>query len=297
MFPKISTRHHYIPAFYSKGFTNSSGFFYIYDKQTDHLSRKERSPKSVFFENDRNTMNLGTETSILEDKFYKELDDKCKVGIENLREKPNSIDLLNTDNKTDVDVFVLNLFWRMPKTDYAFDRFIREAEINFTTKDGSQVLDQEQEERLKNDESYKKFQRAFLPFKFLRSYLDATEKKSRSYCQLYEKPDNWFLLGDYPMVFSKTPNTGDDLFEIDFYLPISSNRLYYTSCKKRKLEFEFDMVVRLNALIIDQSHRYVCGPDLAYLQRSIEYYKALRAQNILPEVHRKVFLRTETIIN
>ena len=290
MFPKISTRHHYIPAFYSKGFTNSSGFFYVYDKQTDHLSRKERSPKSVFFENDRNTMNLGNETSILEDKFYKELDDKCKVGIENLREKPNSIDLLNTDNNTDVDVFVLNLFWRMPKTDYAFDRYIREAEIIFTKKDGSKVHDKEEEQRLKNDESYKKFQRAFLPFRFLKSYLDASEKKSRLYCQLYEKSENCFLLGDYPMVFSKTPSSGDDLFEIDYYLPISSNRLYYTADKQRKLEFEFDKVVRLNALIIEQSHRYVCGSDLAYLERSIEYYKALKANSLFFDVHRKVFL-------
>jgi hypothetical protein len=289
MFPKISTRHHYIPAFYSKGFTNSAGFFYIYDKQKDILSKKERSPKSVFFENDRNTMHLELETSILEDTFFKELDDKCKVAIENLREKPNTVDLLNTENSADVDVFVLNLFWRTPKTDYAFERFMRETEITFTDKQGKKVHNIEKEQLLKNDESYKKFLRAFLPSKFLRAYLNSSESKQRQYLQLYEKQKECFLLGDYPMVFSRTPKTGDDLFEIDFYLPISSTRLYYAACEERKLEFDFDKIVRLNALIINQSHRYICGPNLEYLKKSIDYYKSLKEKNLLPLVHCKVF--------
>jgi len=287
---KVSTRHHYIPAFYSKGFTNSSGFFYVYDKQMDEIIRKERSPKSIFFENDRNTMVLDKETSILEDHFFKELDNRLKVAIENLREKPNSVELLSNDNSADVDLFVLNLFWRIPKTDYAFDKYIREAKIVFTDKNGNQVLDEAMEERLKNDEGYKKFQRAFLPFKFLKSYLDSAEKKSRKYVQLFEKPDKWFLIGDYPMVFSKTPSTGDDLFETDYYLPISSNRLYYTAHTERELKFEYDMVGRLNVTIIDQSYRYVCGPDFDYLKKCVDYYKALKEHSLLFNARQKVFL-------
>src|SRR4051812_42328228 len=124
---KASTRHHYVPAFYSKGFTNSAGFFYVYDKQTDEIGRKKRSPKSIFFEDDRNTIFFDKETSILEDYFFKELDNRSKVAIERLREKPNSVELLSNDNSADVDLFVLNLFWRIPKTDYTFDRYINEA--------------------------------------------------------------------------------------------------------------------------------------------------------------------------
>jgi Protein of unknown function (DUF4238) len=286
---KSSTRHHYIPAFYSKGFTNRSGFFYVYDKQADEISKKERSPKSIFFENDRNTIVLDKETSILEDLFFKELDNRLKVAIENLREKPNCVELLSNENSADVDLFVLNLFWRVPKTDFAFDRYFREAKIVFTSSDGNNVSDEILENRLKNDESYKKIQRAFLPVMFLRSYLDATKNKSKLYYQLFEKAEDCFLIGDYPMIFSRTPSTVEDLFGIDYYLPISSNRLYYSGQKERELKFDYDKVGRLNVVIIDQSHRYVCGPDFDYLKKCVDYYKALKTHGFLFNARQKVF--------
>ena len=53
---KRSKRHHYIPKFLIKEFTDEQGLLYIYDKIKDKFLTNKRSPKSIFFENDRNTI-------------------------------------------------------------------------------------------------------------------------------------------------------------------------------------------------------------------------------------------------
>lgn len=281
----ISTNHHYIPKFYIKGFTNSKGFLHIYDKQKDEFY-ENRSPKSIFFEKERNTMYLNEKTSILEDKFYKELDDKCKIAIQNLRDKPNSVELLNTDNIADIQLFILCLFWRIPKTDDAFERFIQEAEILFTTKEGEKVRDEKLEHKLKDDVSYKKMQRAFI---FRKAIDGMKNSQGQLYTQLFGRKDELFLLGDYPVVFKKTPSTFDDLIHKDYYLPISSNRLFHSSKDEHPLSFDYDKIGRFNVLIIDQSVRYICSPNLDCLKRSVAFYKKIKATNLFHELIGKVF--------
>ncbi len=80
---KLSSRHHYIPQFLISGFANSDGLLYLYDKHKDKILKKPRPPKSIFFENDRNTLDLSntTKTSIIEDFLYKEIDDKTSKVI------------------------------------------------------------------------------------------------------------------------------------------------------------------------------------------------------------------------
>jgi hypothetical protein len=48
-----SKKHHYIPRFYLKGFTNRENRYFVYDKQNDKLWQS--SPENSFLENHRNT--------------------------------------------------------------------------------------------------------------------------------------------------------------------------------------------------------------------------------------------------
>jgi len=54
---KISWRHHYLPVFYLKGFTNENKKFLIFDKEQNRFIKngKEFSPSSYFFKKDANT--------------------------------------------------------------------------------------------------------------------------------------------------------------------------------------------------------------------------------------------------
>jgi hypothetical protein len=282
---QISSRHHYIPQFYIKGFVNNAGFLYIYDKQKKSI-KKNISPKSIFFERDRNTMYFDEKTSILEDKWYKDMDDKCSQVVQNLRENTNEQGILNSDNLADIQFFILCLFWRIPKTDNAFERFFQESEIFFTDKNEQKITDTIKEQELKDDLSYKKFARADIILQALRNF---NQKPGQVYAQLFDKAEDLFLLGDYPMVFERIPATFDDLFHTDYYLPVSSKRLFGKSENDRELAFDFEKIIKLNAIIIDQSVRYVCCSSLEYLERSVAYYEAVKAKSLIPLIHKHIF--------
>src|SRR4051812_37185254 len=78
-----SSRHHYIPQFLINGFTNNKGLLYVYDKQADKLLSKQRPPKAIFFENDRNTVEIKAtlKSSVIEDCLYAEIDNKTSKVI------------------------------------------------------------------------------------------------------------------------------------------------------------------------------------------------------------------------
>ena len=87
MMKSNSNRHHYIPKFLINGFKNSVGTLYVYDKQKDEIKRKPRSPKSLFFEEGRNTVHVKDDlySSIIEDKIYQDHDDISSKVIRKLQ--------------------------------------------------------------------------------------------------------------------------------------------------------------------------------------------------------------------
>jgi len=74
---QTSWRHHYIPQFYLKGFTDENNRIEIYDLSTDRIKSKGPfSTKSHFFEEGRNSWITEDEvTDFLEERLYKNLDD------------------------------------------------------------------------------------------------------------------------------------------------------------------------------------------------------------------------------
>lgn len=283
---QYSSRHHYIPQFYIKGFAKNSNLF-VNDKKWDSI--KSISPKAIFFETDRNTIDLDEKSSVLEEEWYKKMDDRCSQVVRNLRENPNEEGLLNNINLADIQFFILCLFWRIPKTDHAFERLFQESEIFFTNKNGKKISDTVKEQVLKQDWSYKKFSRAVITLQALR---DFTKKPGQFYSQLIDKGEDLFLLGDYPMVFKKTPTTFDDLFHTDYYLPISSKRIFCKYENDCELKFDFTKIIKLNAIIINQSVRYVCCSNSEYLERSVAYYKAIKEMFMIPFLQDSIFKNT-----
>src|SRR5688572_22749913 len=67
-----SKRHHFIPVFYLKNFTNEDGLFYIYDIKNDKFKNNGEgfAPKTHFFEWEGNTVFYEPEPSdFLENGF------------------------------------------------------------------------------------------------------------------------------------------------------------------------------------------------------------------------------------
>ncbi len=117
-----SSWHHYIPEFLIKGFTNEVGRVFLYDPERDQILIKERPTKSVFWEKDRNTIKIGEfKTSIIEESTYQPIDNRGSEAVNFLRNvnlKDGEIPISHVYN---LDIFLLNLFWRIPKSDKVYD--------------------------------------------------------------------------------------------------------------------------------------------------------------------------------
>lgn len=275
-----SSRYHYIPKFLTKGFTNSSGSLYIYDKVKDELIRTPRSPKSVFFEIDRNTVHVKDEqfSSLIEDTLYQVHDNSSSEVIGAFQTKTINENLLNYSNQGVFQFFLINLFWRIPYTDFAVNDLINRAEIKSVGVDP---------EILRDDETFKKLQRAGL-FMNTINQMKWNQPSPDYYVSLKEMPYELFLIGDNPILFRSLPHTFTDLVELDYFFAVSSKRIYRSSIKELEA-FTFQKALHYNTLIIDQSVKYICSGNLDFLKESIEYYKVHKSLNLMFSIRESLF--------
>lgn len=241
-----SWRHHYIQQFLINGFVNANNKVFVYDKQKDEILKDDKSSKSVLFEKNKNTIffNNNNSSSIIEDKLFNEFDNEFSILIKYLQ-------TVNTSNTNIFEgkwisgfiQFVLNLFWRIPYT----DKISKDIIENSISK-----LDNYLE--LKNNDSFMKQQRTLLYRNTLKNPLNLKRKKIGCFTKLFEIDLNMLLIGDNPIVYQEDPKNFDDLFDLDFCIAISSNRLVMNSLNEVK-EFGHIKTMEYNYSVINQSKR------------------------------------------
>lgn len=288
MASNLSSRHHYLPTYYSAGFTNSNGFLFIYDKQKDTLNDRPVPPKSIFYEWDRNTVDdkNGVPFSLIEDAFYSKVDSQISKIIIDLREKPISKGLLTPHYQGNLHYFMIDLYWRNPKIDGAFKRLLNEAKITFKSSLNTNEIN---EQILKNDPSFLKMQRIGMAS----TTIDRSGElpKTEVYYSIIELDKKIpIVISDFPIVFEKTPSTFPDLHFLDYYLPISSSRIWSQRKLRRTSPATNQMAAYFNILAFDQAKRYVGCSDYDALKSTIKSHQVIKDRNLIPECITKLFL-------
>lgn len=277
-----SSRHHYIPEFIIKGFTNQNGKVYIYDKSTDEIKSKAKSPRGIFFEWDRNTFDFGdNKSTIIEDGTYGKIDNFGGEAINILR----TIDLSKSDISIDsihkLQIFILNLFWRIPSSDKLFDIIY-------------EILNSDTPVDLKSKEWLKKHQRTYMFIQTLNKTIENLRNTKHDY-KIVEFDKPIFILTDNPTLYKETPINFEDLDRSEYLFPISDKRgfiqfLQYSN-KKKETKFEVKYSYWYNALAIEQSKRYSASGELNILYKSIEIYKYIKNNNQEKETKELLFNR------
>lgn len=113
---KFSKRHHYLPIFYLKGFTNSEGTFHVYDKITNKILEMQK-PDSKYFEKHLNNYKFDGEIKFtLEEPYFTPQDTRIAPLFARIRHSNFDPDSLTSVEKFELIAFLMSLYWRLPNT-------------------------------------------------------------------------------------------------------------------------------------------------------------------------------------
>lgn len=267
---KISKRHHYIPQFLISGFTENNKVF-LYDKLKNKILDKSFSPKSIFFENHRNTIKINSiiQSSIIEDKLYSEIDTKCSRVIRKYQES-NLNDLKFTNEEIALILFFqVSLFWRIPRTDETYEDIINRTDFKING-----VMN----ENIKSNPEIRKLTRSSLFLHHL-SEMKNNGKVKNKFNNIHEFQNQLLIIGDYPFIIRNDMTSFSEFNDSDILFAISSTRIH-SSTTKLNLQLSDCSALHYNALIILHSVRYVAASNRELLQQSIDLFRTMTPHNI-----------------
>lgn len=267
-----SKKHHYVPQFYLKGFTDDSGMFFIYDKELDKIWRT--NPLNSFAENHRNTGGIptddGEQPSDMAEQFLASIDGDAAKVIDLFR-KYNPDYHIDQSSLLHLQIFIATLFWRSPVNDEFRERLMHSlsfTEMGFgvfhkDTKERSV----EMEDRLRGIGAFQKSYQAFLAFK---SFL-GMNKNNIGDLEIYYRENDRGVVSDNPVLIQEFTDFNSLKGELIF--PLSAS--YWMILTKRGKPPTLPPFI---SLLIDKlqffnAKRFVACLDQEYLEILVQDYK------------------------
>lgn len=272
-----SKKHHYIPKFYLRGFTDDNDMFYIYDKKLDKVWKS--NPENSFFEKYRNTAvdkNIKTQ-EIIKTDFPEFLlshhDHKAAPTVDAIRKSSKDDNVLTIPHLYRIRQFIFSLFWRSPANDNFRNDFIKE---NSFRSMGLRYVDKktglpnlEVEDSLFSTDLFRKMYPWILPFVTFENSGDF-KNNFGDWKLLYHK-DPVHLVTDNPIIHQPVKDFSDLHKNIIF--PVSSTRLLVSTNKKIPSVLPPVFGVRVDLLLFLRAKRFVASADRIYLEWMINHTK------------------------
>jgi hypothetical protein len=257
-------KHHYLPQFYLKNFTNGQGQFRIWSVRQGNFKKGGQffSPASHFFLPDDNTIPTeGLRDNYLEE-FYSSMEsryarilEKIKAVDQNFGLDPQDVVLLN--------YFAGELFWRVPSqrpliNDITDIHKLNELGVAVIDKNTMRPLDPVKfAEAFKADPSY--FQR-------LRNVIPATTYWNLMDCKWPGSVKTFprtfpNICGDNPVILRR-PDKPDPFLD-DIIFPLTPNKVFFRIRDMRDV-FAPNIKFYIDMLMLMQATEYVCCIDIEY---------------------------------
>jgi len=290
-----SKKHHYLPRYYLKEFTDSRNCFFVYDKHKDRILPNALTPGSFFFENNLNTVTLpsGGSSDFLED-FYADIENQFWGSLDTIRNS-NRKTIIPLFDMMHLFLFLLFLHWRLPSNiGYAEELskkfFVADyKDLNYLTikNKNSKTAPKEIIDKIKNSAAFKKSSKSVIPFAPF--YNGNWSKKLKNWRFLYTGDgNNWNLVGDNPII-TKGDKDRDPVCCLDeFVFPISGKILLVNVHKPIDKDFSPEFTIQFNTSIIERAQRFVAFQSKPFLEAIIKDYKIHvhfgKTNTIIPEL-------------
>ncbi|MFH6958521.1 DUF4238 domain-containing protein [Flavobacterium aquidurense] len=270
-----SQRHHYIPKFFIKKFTDDDGLLYVYNKTENRILRNKQSPKAVFFELNRNTLSFGGEEMDNLEHLYGDLDNMLAKNLESILK----LDGISPEDIAGVGMLASMLKWRTPIKDSEFneikdDLSAEDLSIKIRIKGSDQDAEKEALKHIYDSEIFSETKRILLQILPLLN----GEKLLDIHKNCFINTNKYYpaLLGDSPLI-EKT-NTNFKELE-NFILPLSSDStfIYKTNSKKDITNPMF--WIHRDLATFHLSKKFVACRSKEHLEKIVVIYKQCVEEN------------------
>lgn len=247
---------------------------------------KPMAPKSVFFENDRNSLFLEAGKTDFIEQVYSQIDDACAPALEKLRNLDGRE--ISTDILLGVKHFINTLFWRTPATDLTVDSFIdslskEELKFSLTDKEGNPAPEEVFNAWLKDPD----FRKAYRGSLGLINYRIIKNEEVHHWKFYFSQTEGFHVTGDNPIIFKDASATHPE--DTDFIIPLASGNLLVRNKGKRVEMIQPETIMKIHLLIALQSSRYSCCVNRDYL-RFLNVVKTNFRGNDVERIKDEVFM-------
>jgi hypothetical protein len=263
-----SSKHHYIPRFYLKGFTDGNDMLYRYDKLTHVIKYVGR--KGVFWEENLNTGAI-THPETGEMHLW-DFPEHLFAGVDSILAKPLEI-IRNTDATTNildnpamVDIvkqLIHFLFWRVPANIDHLNSIIDGTafgDLGFGFFDANGKRLKEWEETMKGVDLWRKLYPALIA---LGRQNSAFKKNNKVDWGVYYMNWNHALTTDNPIILRSF--NGPASLEANLLFPLSVNILAVAVEGKKEARLPAVVREQIDVLLFHQAKRYVACPKREYI--------------------------------
>lgn len=282
----FSRRHHFLPVFYLKGFSNTDGLIFVYDKIKDTILPNQK-PESKFYEKDLNNYKIDGDIKFtLEEPLFTAMDTRVSPIFNKIRRSQiNNVEELNELERLEILHFLVHLFWRSPETNDLFVELMKKEGLSnnffgFVKKGGGEFVSDEEIETIRNqllnDEEIQKIFKHTIP-------VSAGVKET---VHLFDK---WKLFtlntealsiitGDNPFLINNDDIKLDNVFN-ELIFPISNKKLLILSSRPPSFLDSY-LVSHANLAILHQSKRFISSESEEQLNQLIVDYKEFIKLNL-----------------
>ena len=271
---ETSDRHHYIPRFLIKNFSDSDNKLWVYNKEERRILKNKQSPKSIFFEWGRNTFNINGKPSDNIEKIYGALDDLYAKTLDRILKTQTM-----AGSELTLMISLVSLIkWRIPKADDIFNNLkdipIENLGADILPVDKNVKVDNNEINRIKDMEIVKETKRLLLSIQPLlkEDVLDEIHKN----CFIVSFDEFPALLGDCPII--ESPNSGFETLE-NFIFPLSTNDTLICKRGAEKSISQKLFYIQKDLTVFHLSNKYVACKNREQLEKIAEIYLRLEKEN------------------